>query len=84
MYMVCPTQRDNATALQQKNTELTSENDSLNQEVSLLHSDITTLQQKKSEEAKVYMEMCTHVYVLCCKSIVTRSMYPKFITLKCD
>jgi len=66
MYMVCPTQRDNTTALRQKNTELTSENDSLNREVSLLHSDITTLQQKKSEEAKVYMEMCMCVYVLYC------------------
>jgi len=40
-------------ALRKRNSDLASEKDSLNLEISLLHSDYATLQDQKSEGAKV-------------------------------
>ncbi|XP_065903585.1 putative leucine-rich repeat-containing protein DDB_G0290503 isoform X3 [Dysidea avara] len=69
----CISQQTNDTAtLRQKNSELTSENDSLNREVSLLHSDIATLKQK-SEDAKKLQDEIERLKVEIQKSVSTTS-----------
>jgi len=54
--------------LRQKNSELSSEVDSLNHEVSLLQSDIRTLQKEKSDVTKVNDQhhMLYKQYILLC------------------